>query len=426
MGSKRYVICDIEATGLGDDRDLIEIALITWQDDKIIEIYETLINPLKKIPEFISNLTSISNRSLSEAPKFHEVAESIRIRLENAVFVSHNTDFDLGLLRKKYQEMGQDLVVKQFCTLKVAQKEIPGLKNYNLDALCSFFRIKINHRHRAFGDAMATLELFKELIQLHFKIYTKALYLPHHEKLIQKIPKASGLLYFKDQDGQVLRLEAAVNLQKLALEILQIKEANHRLILKTQTLDYLLTGSALIAELKKLNFIPFKPRWMIVLIRQSNGEMMFRAHPYQKHKKGLWYFRNYKEARKKLNSLLFNLRSDKFIYREGGKSKEEILKQNLKIESLLKESRFPNDHLLIIGQGRKLGEKSLVLIKNNHVYGYGHTEETEDRIFKSPELYIQTKFKEDPGADLVAKKYLRVLKNLKQKNERWKSLAHSL
>ena len=109
MNERRYVICDIEATGLDSDRDMIEIALITFEDDKVVEIYETLINPLRTIPEYISNLTSITNRDLTTAPKFYEVADAIRMRLEGSVFVSHNTDFDLGILKKKYQEMGQEL-----------------------------------------------------------------------------------------------------------------------------------------------------------------------------------------------------------------------------------------------------------------------------------------------------------------------------
>ena len=133
---------------------------------------------MKEVSAFIQDLTSISQRQVSEAPKFYEVADAVRMRLEGNVFVSHNTDFDFGLLRKKYLEMGQDLKMKHFCTLKVAQHEIPGLRNYNLDALCSFFGIKIKQRHRALGDAKATLELFKELFQLRMKTYTKIMYLP--------------------------------------------------------------------------------------------------------------------------------------------------------------------------------------------------------------------------------------------------------
>jgi hypothetical protein len=135
---------------------------------------------------------------LNEAPKFYEVADAIRLRLEGSVFVSHNTEFDLGLLKKKFSEMGQELKVKNFCTLKVAQHEIPGLRNYNLDALCSFFGIKIRERHRAVGDALATLDLFRELMQLRLKTYPKILHLPHHEKILKKLPAKAGLVTFKE------------------------------------------------------------------------------------------------------------------------------------------------------------------------------------------------------------------------------------
>ena len=197
MNTQRFVICDIEATGLDEDKEIIEIALITLEEDKVVDVYETLINPLRAVPEFIQNLTSISLRDLNEAPKFYDVADAIRMRLEGNVFVSHNTDFDLNLLKKKYQEMGQELKVKNFCTLKIAQEEIPGLKNYNLDALCSFFGIKIRDRHRAIGDAKATLELFLELRELRLKNYPKIMNLPHHSKCFKELSGKSGLLTFK-------------------------------------------------------------------------------------------------------------------------------------------------------------------------------------------------------------------------------------
>src|SRR6476619_7291533 len=108
MNSRRYVICDIEATGLHEDKDLIEIALITFQDEKIVEVYETLINPLVPVSGFVKELTGITQRELDQAPKFHEVADSIRLRLEGATFVSHNTDFDFGLLAKKFSERGEN------------------------------------------------------------------------------------------------------------------------------------------------------------------------------------------------------------------------------------------------------------------------------------------------------------------------------
>ncbi|MCM2349928.1 MAG: 3'-5' exonuclease [Bacteriovoracaceae bacterium] len=422
MSARRYVICDIEATGLDEDCDIIEIALITFQDEKVFDVYETLINPLKPIPEFISSLTAITNRSLKEAPKFYEVADAIRMRLDGSVFVSHNTEFDLGLLKKKYGEMGQELKVKNFCTLKVAQHEIPGLTNYNLDALCSFFNIKIIDRHRAIGDARATLELFKELLQLRFKTYTKILYLPHHEKILKKIPAKAGILYFKDQSGKVIRFESSFNMEKTARELLIAKAENRDLLVSANSIDHEITGSALIAEFKKLLFKPYLPHWMIV-VQDQNGEKVFRVRPFKKNLPGLWYFKEYSDAKIKLKSLNFELKDQKYAYREGGKSKEEVLRHNHKVDTLSKEARFPSEHLIILGEGRSLGEKSLIVIRNNHVLGYGYTEASEEEIYASPESYLTRRFFQHLGADLSARKYLRVLKNLRHKTEGWRSLS---
>lgn len=423
MNGRRYVICDIEATGLDSDRDMIEIALITFEDDKVIEVYETLINPLRTIPEYISNLTSITNRDLATAPKFYEVADAIRMRLEGSVFVSHNTDFDLGLLRKKYHEMGQEIKVKNFCTLKVAQHEIPGLANYNLDALCSFFHIKIEERHRAIGDAKATLELFKELLQLRLKIYPKILYLPHHEKCFKKIPAKAGLLYFKNVHGKVIRFEAAFNMEKTAREMLIAKAENRDLLIKTEVVEGELTGSALIAEFKKLLFHPYQPHWVIVTEVLQSGEKNFKIRPYKKGLPGLWYFRDYLDAKKKLKTMEAELKDTTFAYRDGGKSKEEIVKHNQKVETLSKEARFPSDHLIILGEGRTLGEKSFIVVRGNHVLGYGYSMATEDEIYANPESFITRRFFQHLGVDLATRKYLRILKNLRQKTEGWRSIA---
>jgi len=423
MNERRYVICDIEATGLDSERDMIEIALITFEDDKVVEIFETLINPLRTIPAYISNLTSITNRDLTTAPKFYEVADAIRMRLEGSVFVSHNTDFDLGILRKKYQEMGQELKVKNFCTLKVAQLEIPGLSNYNLDALCSFFNIKIKERHRAIGDAKATLELFKELLQLRLKIYPKNLYLPHHEKAFKKIPTKAGLLYFKNEHGKVIRLEAAFNMEKTVRDLLIVKAENRDLLIKTQLVEGEITGSALIAEFKKLLFHPYRPHWVIVTELLQSGEKNFKIRPHKKGQPGLWYFRDHLDARKKLRSMEADLKGSTFAYRDGEKSKEEIVKHNQKVETLSKEAKFPSDHLIILGEGRTLGEKSFIVVRHNHVLGYGYSMATDDDIYANPESFLTRRFFKHLGVDLATRKYIRILKNLRQKTEGWRSIA---
>lgn len=423
MNSRRYVICDIEATGLDEDKDLIEIALITFQDDKVIDVYETLINPLRSVPEFIQNLTSISSRDLQSAPKFYEVADAIRMRLEGGVFVSHNTDFDLNLLKKKYHEMGQELKLKDFCTLKIAQDEIPGLKNYNLDALCSFFGIKIKERHRAIGDARATLELFKELQDLRFKVYPRAMFLPQHEKFLSKVTTRAGLLKFRDAEGKVIRLEAAFNCEQRARTLLEIKKENRELLSKTETLQFEVTGSALIAEIKKTLYRSARLDWMIVSLEMKRGEKVFKIRPYKKGLSGLWYFSSLQEAKRKLTYLNKQLLVDTYVYREGDKSKEEIIRNNQKVDILSKEGKFPADNLLILGEGRVIGEKTLILIRRGHVLGYGYSSASDDDIFEWPERFLTQRFNKHIGVNLVAMNYLRVLKNLRNKTEYWRSLS---
>lgn len=423
MDPRRYVICDIEATGLDENKDIIEIALITYQDDKIVDVYDTLINPMRSVPEFIQQLTSISHRDLQTAPKFYEVADAIRMRLEGSIFVSHNTDFDFALLKKKFEERGESLELKTFCTLKVAQHEIPGLKSYSLDALSSFFRIKNPERHRAVGDARATLELFVELLNLKMKFRPRDLYLPEHEKFLSKIPGKSGLLLFKDAEGKLLRRVSAFRMDETARKLLLVKPENKFLLEKTESVIFEETGSELIAEFRKLLYEPHKYLFTIVLELTSRGEKTFIVKPFKKGVQGLWFFENYKLAKEKLQTLNRSLKKDDFAYREGGRSKEEILRHNKTVDDLLKEVKFPNDHLLIMGPGRSLGEKSLILIRDQHVQGFGYSTSSEEDIIDTPEAFLLKKFSKNLNLDLAAIKHLRVLKNSRHKDEGWRSLS---
>lgn len=423
MEPRRYVICDIEATGLDEDKEIIEIALITWQDGKVLDVYETLINPLKNISGYIQDLTGVRARDLANAPKFYEVAEAIRLRLDGAMFVSHNTEFDLNLLKKKYEEMDNPLKMKSFCTLKVAQHEIPGLKSYSLDALCSFFRIKMTDRHRAIGDAKATLELFKELLQLRLKIYSRPLYLPHHDKISEKLPARAGLLVFKDEEGKAIRMESSFNMHKTGRELLKIDPAKRAFLQACESVDAEVTGLALIAEFKKLLHYPVKLNWMITSHQLNSGERAFHIRPFKKNFSGLWYFEDYQEAKKKLLKLKSSLKEQVYLYREGGKSKEEIVRRNQKVENLSREAKFPSENLVLLGEGRTLQERSFVLIRQGHVLGYGYTFATPEQIYETPEKFINQRFFKHLLIDLAAKRYLMELKNVRSKNEGWRSLA---
>lgn len=424
MDSRKFIICDIEATGLGVQKDIIEIALIVYQNGEILERYETLINPLRPISEEISRLTGITNRELNLAPRFDEVAELIRDRLNDGIFVSHNTDFDLTLLQEKFNELGIHYKAKSYCTLKMAEQEIPGMRSYSLDALCSFFHIKNNERHRAMGDAEAALKLFKELETLRDRHYSsQPLYLPQHESILKKIPGRAGVLKFVGPGEKVFKKQATRNLLKKAEELLSVESKNKETLKRTVSVRFEVTGSALIAEILDYLENPFVPKFVINSIRRDNGELGFKIFPYREGKEGHWYFKNYFLAEKKLKHLNHELLDKKFIYRDGGKSKEEIIEHNQKVLHLIKETELPASDILIWGEGRNMEEHSLVLIRRGRVLGFGHTVAPLDKIFTDPDSYITAFLPQDVGITLITIEYLRVIKNLKYKTESWRTLA---
>ncbi len=149
MKKKQYTIIDIETTGGRASRDKItEIAIIVHDGEKIIETYETLINPECYIPYGITQLTGISQDMVAEAPKFYEVAKKIVELTEGRVFVAHNVRFDYTFIREEYQRLGFTFSRRQLCTVRLSRQAFPGLSSYSLENLIRHFQIDVDARHR--------------------------------------------------------------------------------------------------------------------------------------------------------------------------------------------------------------------------------------------------------------------------------------
>ena len=158
-----YAVVDVEATGgrpergrHGPDR-VIEVAIVTVKDDAVQDVYETLINPQRPIPPFVSRLTGIWAESLSQAPRFAEVAEDIARRLDGHVFVAHNAKFDWRFLSAELARAGAGrLRAPRLCTVRLARRLLPHLRRRSLDHVAHHYDVEITARHRAGGDAVAT------------------------------------------------------------------------------------------------------------------------------------------------------------------------------------------------------------------------------------------------------------------------------
>lgn len=161
-----YAIVDIETTGgYADNHRITEIAIFHHDGSRITDEFHRLINPGRRIPDFITGLTGIDAAMVSDAPSFEEVAGEIHGWLEGRVFVAHNAHFDYSFIKKELEEAGISWNTKKLCTVRLSRKIIPGLESYGLGRLAESLGMRILNRHRAGGDAEATARIFELLLQ---------------------------------------------------------------------------------------------------------------------------------------------------------------------------------------------------------------------------------------------------------------------
>jgi len=163
-----FAIIDIETTGYKHNyAKITEIAIYQHNGEKITGEYSTLINPEIDIPLFITRLTGITNEMVKNAPKFYEVAKKIIEMTKGRTFIAHNVNFDYKFIQEEYKRLGYQYNQKTMCTVQLSRKLLPGYRSYSLGKLCADLGIEIEGRHRAAGDALATVKLFEILLEKH-------------------------------------------------------------------------------------------------------------------------------------------------------------------------------------------------------------------------------------------------------------------
>ncbi len=160
-----FAIIDIETTGNSYKYGKItEIAIYQHNGSTITNSFHSLIYPEMDIPLFITELTGIDNKMVKGAPRFFEIAKKIVEMTSGRTFVAHNVQFDYKFIKEEFSRLGYNYNCKTLCTVKLARKLLPGHDSYSLGKLCNDLGIKINGRHRADGDALATVKLFELLL----------------------------------------------------------------------------------------------------------------------------------------------------------------------------------------------------------------------------------------------------------------------
>lgn len=160
-----YAIVDIETTGGSSQFEKItEIAIYQHDGKEITGEFISLVNPERNIPYFITNLTGITNEMVEDAPRFYEIAKKIIELTEGRTFVAHNAHFDYSFIRQEYKSLGFNFKRSILDTVALGRKLLPGHSSYSLGNICRDLNININGRHRAGGDALATVRLLEILI----------------------------------------------------------------------------------------------------------------------------------------------------------------------------------------------------------------------------------------------------------------------
>jgi len=218
-----YAIVDIETTGgYAAANGIIEICIKIFDGENIVEEFETLVNPDQTIPRYIQAFTGINNEMVRDAPRFEDIAEKVYTCLQGNTFVAHNVNFDYSFIKSHLEFYGYNFIAKKLCTVRLARQIFPGFSSYSLGNLCNSLEIDLNNRHRAGGDAAATVTLFKKLLDndakgtIHASLNrnSKEAVLPPNVPKIHfdTLPKNPGVYYFHDQKGKVIYVGKAKNI----------------------------------------------------------------------------------------------------------------------------------------------------------------------------------------------------------------------
>jgi DNA polymerase-3 subunit epsilon len=223
-----YAVVDIETTGShASEHGITEIGIVITDGQRVLEVFETLINPEQSIPPFIQVLTGISNDMVTSAPLFEDVASTVFALLQDKIFVAHNVNFDYSFVQHHLRHAGFGFDSKKLCTVRLSRKVFPGLAGYSLGKLAGQLGVSMEKQHRAGADAKATAEILHRILKEDrsghvtsmLKNKTLQQQLPPHlsEMLIQQMPTSPGVYYFHDARGKVVYVGKANNLKKRVL-----------------------------------------------------------------------------------------------------------------------------------------------------------------------------------------------------------------
>jgi len=205
---KNLCFVDIETTGISPSHDrIIEIAILRVEDGKLVQTYNSLVNPQTHVSPYIEAITGITQSEVQNAPSFSEVAGTVKELLSDAVFVAHNVRFDYEFIRHELSRLDLSFSSQKLCTVKLSRKIYPDQPRHDLDSVIQRHNIKCEKRHRALSDAEAIWK-FYQIVQNNIpqdlldSAVSNVMKKPAgpikiHESKLQNLPEGPGVYIFQ-------------------------------------------------------------------------------------------------------------------------------------------------------------------------------------------------------------------------------------
>ncbi|MDH5602744.1 MAG: exonuclease domain-containing protein [Cyclobacteriaceae bacterium] len=413
-----YAIVDIETTGgYASHNRITEVAIILSTGREVTKRYETLINPGVPVPPYITGLTGITNQMLQGAPRFEEVAERIMDYLDGTIFVAHNVHFDYSFLKKEFSMVGLPFHLKKLCTVRLSRKLVPGLTSYGLGNLAKSLGVSIHDRHRAAGDADATVQIFHQLLERdtdhyildYFKSHSKATNLPSNlpREEYEDLPEKAGVYYFHNVNGEVIYVGKAKDIKsRISGHFTGTGGSwgNANIRNDIHHITYELTGSELIAFLVETEEIKrlwpkynkagktITRSWGIYSYTDQKGYIRLETGKNKKYLKPVVQYYSIHEAREGINLLIREnnlcpklcgmqkVKEGCYDYQLGicngaCVEKEPAALYNERLLKALESVEESQETYLIVDRGREEMERSFVLVEKGLYRGYGYIPE---------------------------------------------------
>lgn len=411
-----YTIIDVETSGRSNR--ITEISIFKYDGNTVIDEFTSLVNPNCYIPDHITALTGIDNGTVANAPEFSEIAQAVLDITQDTVFVAHNVNFDYNVIQGEFKLLGIPFTRKKLCTIRLSRKLIPGHRSYSLGKLCKALNINLVDRHRARGDAEATVILF-QLLQTQdnaetvFKDFlnknNKQATLPPNlpSSVFNALPNATGIYYFRNKKNDIIYVGKAKDIKKRVLSHFYSKaQKSLDMVRETAHIDFELSGSELIALLMedaaiKQHFPLYnkaskrKPKGYSLFSYQDRNEVMHLAiNTAKATPKPIITLYSIRDIRLFLERICeqFNL-CPKFCHLQEGvdtcshhaitnckgvcSGDESVANYNERVTNAICHIINKSQDLIIKEKGRSPEEEAFVIIKNGAYLGYGFIDKNE-------------------------------------------------